>query len=114
MFECECKKINGLILLVDFEKRPSIIYPGTSYRNLYRNSTSVQISGNGLPYYPAYAPHFYTLQHLYQGGGACYQRVHKPELFYVDAIGVERCGAWLNIGRLLSSVIKTNLPFRRG
>ena len=39
-------------------------------------------------YYPAYTPHFYTLQHLRQGGGACYQRVHKPEHFYIDAMDV--------------------------
>ena len=60
----------------------------------------------GIPYYPAYTPHFYTLQHLFQGGGACYQWVHKPELFFIDAMGAERCGAWLKIWRLLSSVIK--------
>ena len=41
-----------------------------------------------LPYYPAYTPHFYTLQHLHQGGGACYERVHKPEHFYIDAMDV--------------------------
>ena len=41
-----------------------------------------------LPYYPAYNTHFYTLQHLCQGGGACYQRVHKPEHFYIDAMDV--------------------------
>ena len=37
---------------------------------------------NGLiPYYPAYNTHFYTPQHLCQGGGACYQRVHKHNFF---------------------------------
>ena len=35
----------------------------------------------GLPYYPAYNTHFYTPQHLCQGGGACYQRVHKQNFF---------------------------------
>ena len=44
--------------------------------------------GCSLPYYPAYNTHFYTLQHLCQGGGACYQRVHKPEHFYIDAMDV--------------------------
>ena len=41
-----------------------------------------------LPYYPAYNTHFHTLQHLCQGGGACYQQVHKPEHFYIDAMDV--------------------------
>ena len=41
-----------------------------------------------IPYYPAYNTHFYTLQHLCEGGGACYQRVHKPEYFYIDAMDV--------------------------
>ena len=41
-----------------------------------------------VPYYPAYNTHFYTLQHLCQGGGACYQRLHKPEYFYIDAMDV--------------------------
>ena len=41
-----------------------------------------------IPYYPAYTPHFYTVQHLCQGGGACYQRVQEPELFHIDAKGV--------------------------
>ena len=41
-----------------------------------------------LSYYPAYTPHFYTLQHLRQGGGACYLRVHKPEHYYIDAMDV--------------------------
>ena len=36
---------------------------------------------DGIPYYPAYTPHVYTLHHLCQVGGACYQRVRKPELF---------------------------------
>ena len=37
---------------------------------------------------PRIHPHFYTLQHLRQGGGTCYQRVHKPEHFYIDAMDV--------------------------
>ena len=27
--------------------------------------------------------------------GACYQRVHKPELFHIDATGAGTCGAGL-------------------
>ena len=48
-----------------------------------------------LPYYPTYTPDFYTVQHLCQGGGACYQQVHKPELFHIDATGAGTCGAGL-------------------
>ena len=40
-----------------------------------------------IPHYPAYTPHFYTVQQLCQGGGACYEREHKQELFYIDATG---------------------------
>ena len=40
-----------------------------------------------VPYYPAYNTHFYTPQQLCQGGGACYQRVHKQNFFYIDAMG---------------------------
>ena len=49
-----------------------------------------------IPYYPAYNMHIYTLQHLREGGGACYQRVHKPEYFYIDAMAWA-CGAWWKI-----------------
>ena len=45
-----------------------------------------------VPYYPAYNTHFYTPQQLCQGGGACYQRVHKQNFFYIDAMGAGR--AW--------------------
>ena len=44
---------------------------------------------HSVPYYPAYNTHFYTPQHLCQGGGACYQRVHKQNFFTL----VLWCGA---------------------
>ena len=53
-------------------------------RIIYQRSASWE----KLLYYPAYTTHFYTLQHLRQGGGECYQRLHKPEHFYIYAMNV--------------------------
>ena len=50
-------------------------------KNLEREWKNINTSGCHLPYYPAYTTHFYTPQHLCQGGGACYQRVHKQNFF---------------------------------
>ena len=61
-----------------------------------------------IPYYPAYTPHFYTVQHLCQGGGACYQRVHKPEHFYIDTTGGKL------LSKLLSYSQQLSTPRRKG